>query len=107
MSQRSGAILRLITYKCDADLIELFDEDDNGGNGDEYLEGIAREAGFTNNAEHYISTFGKEDGGLSEDEIGKVIQRAYQNGCYDSLVYEVLFSDHHPTTVAVAYTTCI
>lgn len=37
-----------------AEIFKIFDEDDNGNNGEEYLEQEAKEKGYSSNAEYFI-----------------------------------------------------
>ncbi len=72
--------LKVVTIETSNDLIELFDEDDNGNNGTEYLIDDARNKGFKTNASYYIS---------QTNDICKLIAFAYRSSYYMNYDYQI------------------
>jgi len=69
------------------ELFELFDEDDNGNNGDDYLDTDAEDKGFTNNAEWIIAQHTTAAGELELEEIA---QKSRTHDCYFNVKVEIV-----------------
>ena len=72
---------KVVTVKTKRDLIKLFDEDDNGNNGREYLEEGAEVQGFDCNADYFINEH-VGDRKLTVQRIENLVQEAYRDSDY-------------------------